>query len=347
MSGAAGTAMLWYWDGYVHPSNLYHVLTPVTQVRRRRRLAACPAEADRGHPRGAGRRPARDVPRPDRPAAREWGKPASSAYTVHRDGTVKGGPVAMTLGSPARGNPDELFTRLTWHLDLPAAGHAVARLGQVCSGARLQVSLDGKVSLDRKLTAGEARERPLEVGQATGAVERLGERLRRGPGHRRPRRPPRADLREHRGRLAPDPLAHAARLPIEPISPGWTPWDSPASASSCSGFTTRRAPGGVSTTQKRPGMLKSVRARVPAADGSWRVEWWDTRRGVVLRTDKLTASGGELLLAHSPSSRPTWQRAQAPNRGCRRRRTRPGQTAMEGERRRRVRQRRQAGTRQK
>ena len=29
MSGAAGTAMLWYWDGYVHPSNLYHVLTPV------------------------------------------------------------------------------------------------------------------------------------------------------------------------------------------------------------------------------------------------------------------------------------------------------------------------------
>ncbi len=29
MTGAAGTAMLWYWDSYVHPKNVYHVLTPV------------------------------------------------------------------------------------------------------------------------------------------------------------------------------------------------------------------------------------------------------------------------------------------------------------------------------
>ncbi len=28
-SGSAGTAMLWWWDGYVHPKNVYHVLTPV------------------------------------------------------------------------------------------------------------------------------------------------------------------------------------------------------------------------------------------------------------------------------------------------------------------------------
>ena len=88
------------------------------------------------------------------PATREWGKPESGVYTVHRDGSVKGGPVAMTIGSPARGNPKELFTQLSWHLDLPAAGHVLARLGQVCSGATLQVSLDGKVCLDRKLTAG-------------------------------------------------------------------------------------------------------------------------------------------------------------------------------------------------
>ena len=76
------------------------------QVRRRRRLVKCPASADRGHPRGAGGDRPETFTDLTVPATREWGKSASSAYTVLRDGTVQGGPVAMTIGSPARGNPE-------------------------------------------------------------------------------------------------------------------------------------------------------------------------------------------------------------------------------------------------
>ena len=59
----------------------------------------------------------------------------------------------MTIGSPGRGNPRELHTHLTWHFDLPEPGRIIARLGQVCSGARLRITVDDQIRLDRALAA--------------------------------------------------------------------------------------------------------------------------------------------------------------------------------------------------
>ena len=133
MSGAAGTSMLWYWDGYVHPFNLYRVLTPVRKFadtvdwtkNRFRPLAGIRLEPGQKQPETFS-----DV---TVPATLEWGITPSREYTVLPNGTVKGGPVAMTIGSPERGRPKELHSQLTWHFDMPRTGKAILRLGQVCS----------------------------------------------------------------------------------------------------------------------------------------------------------------------------------------------------------------------
>ena len=47
MAGGAGTPMLWYWDGYVHPKNVYGSVSARGPVRRGHRLAAHAVRADR------------------------------------------------------------------------------------------------------------------------------------------------------------------------------------------------------------------------------------------------------------------------------------------------------------
>ena len=47
---------------------------------------------------------------------------------------------------------------------------------------------------------------------------------------------------------------------------------------------------------KTPAKLEAIHARVPAADGTWQVEWWKTSTGEVVRRDTATAASGELIL---------------------------------------------------
>ena len=94
------------------------------------------------------------------PATVEWGRSPSSTYTVGHDGTVQGGPVAMTIGSPSRGQPEGAALPADLAPRHARAGKIVARLGQVCSEARLQITVDGQVKLDRTLTAGEPGKGP-------------------------------------------------------------------------------------------------------------------------------------------------------------------------------------------
>lgn len=47
---------------------------------------------------------------------------------------------------------------------------------------------------------------------------------------------------------------------------------------------------------KRPAELNRLHARVPAAGGSWQVEWWNTSTGEVIRRDTATTQNGELVL---------------------------------------------------
>ncbi|HOS93893.1 MAG TPA: DUF5060 domain-containing protein, partial [Armatimonadota bacterium] len=108
LSGAAGTAMLWYWDGYVHPNDLYHILTPVRRFADTidwahtafEPLTSVSIELPPGTPETFS-----DL---QVPSAIEWGATPSAEYTVRPDGEVEGGPVARTIGSPFRADPKEL-----------------------------------------------------------------------------------------------------------------------------------------------------------------------------------------------------------------------------------------------
>ena len=295
MSGAAGTAMLWYWDGYIHPSNLYHVLTPA-------RAFADTVDWSRTRFRPIDRlavEQAQDGPETFTDltvaATHEWGRTPSAEYTVLHDGTVQGGPVAMTIGSPARGNPAELPTKLAWRVDMPRAGQVVARLGQVCSRARLRVTVDGQVKIDRALSSGAPGAGPWKsakrleqwnvwvsdydeditidvpagshvVAFANAEGDWLQIRSLRIPGYRSSRFPNVEVIG-----LESDALL---LLWVHNLESTWrTEHDG-----------------------KTPSTLRSVRVRVPAREGTWSVEWWDTFKGQVVRRETVRTSSGALLL---------------------------------------------------
>ena len=177
MSGAAGTAMLWYWDGYVHPLNVYHALTPVRKFADTVDWSKTPFRPLEGIEVELGRDQPEVFSDLTVPATLEWGITPSNRYTVLRSGKLQGGPVAMTLASPQRGNPGELHTQVTWRLDMPKAGKVVARLGQVCSKARLRITLDNEIKLDRAAGRRGAGQGAVEDGPPSGAVESLDQRL--------------------------------------------------------------------------------------------------------------------------------------------------------------------------
>jgi len=296
LSGSAGTAMLWYWDSYVHPHNLYSVLTPV------RKFADTVDWAKTRFQPLAGIRFEYAQPQPETfsdltvPATLEWGAPPSREYTVLQDGMVQGGPVAMTIGSPRRGNPHELPAQLVWHLDLPQAGQVVARLGQVCSRAKLQIAVDGQVRLERELATGEPGKGPWKSANYLSQWK--------------------VWVSDYDEDLAIDVPAGRHELAFSNADGDWLQIRSLR----LPGYRSSRFPNvhglGLGSSQlillwvhnpdstwrtefdgRQPQPLPSLRAALPASDGVWRVEWWDTIRGEVLRRDRVPAAGGQLLFA--------------------------------------------------
>jgi hypothetical protein len=229
------------------------------------------------------------------PATLEWGRSSADSYTVHRDGNVQGEPVAMTIGSPSRGNRGELATRLTWHLDMPEAARVVARLGDVCTRARLQVALDGKVVLDRTFETGAEGKGPWKSS--------------------------RFDTKwniwvcDYAEDLAIDVPAGRHDLTFANIDGDWLQLRS----LKLPRYRTARAPaldvlGLAGDSQlllwlhnqestwraehdgKTPEPAENLRVRIPAPDGEWHLEWWDTFRGEVTRRETLRATGGVLAI---------------------------------------------------
>lgn len=296
LGGAAGTSMLWYWDGYVHPHDLYHLLTPVRRFADTvdwpraglEPLAGVEVSQPEGH--------AESFTELSIPATVEWGKSDSSEYTPRHDGTVLGGPVARTIGSPNRHDPAELFQKLTWRLDMPSPGEVCLRLGFVSGSARLQVRLDGELIVDRDLTTGPEGEGPwaearwfeqwdvwqcrydedipiavpegehvLEISNADGDWLQIQEiRL---PGYRSSRYP-KVNVVASSG----------LDLVLLWLQNGESTW--------------RTAYEG-----RQPTPLEGLGIVVPVpAAGRWRAEWWDTWTGEVMTEETVTARDGRVAL---------------------------------------------------
>jgi len=297
-SGAAGTAMVWWWDGYVHPKDVYHVLTPVRKFADAVDWTNHPLEP---LPRLVVEGPA-DGPETFAdvtiPSTQGWGRTPSNRYTARRDGSVEGGPIAATLGSPDRGGDGrELFSEVRWTLDMPAAGRVVVRVGEVCTAARLQVSVDGRREVDEPLPAGEP-------GAGPWKSSRLLE-------------PYKVWIAQYDRDFAVEVPAGRHELTIANAEGDWLQVASialPAYRSSrfpevdALGLADddlmvlwlhdRRSTWRDPYEGPAPSPRRGLRLAVPTASAdAWRVEWWDTFRGAIVRTDEVAPASGTLPLA--------------------------------------------------
>jgi hypothetical protein len=294
MSGAAGTSMLWYWDTYVHPLNVYGVLTPVRKFADTvdwAKMRFVPLE-------GLGARLGSQEPETfgplTVPATLEWGKAPSAEYTVGRDGIVRGAPVAMTLGSFGRGVTGELYSQTTWHIDMPQAGTVLARLGQVCTSARLQVSVDGNLKLDRALTAGEPGKGPWKSSRYIGQYkvwvsdydEDLAVDVPAGP-HTITFANTEGDWLQIRSLTLPSyrssryPDVNLLGLTSDRLVLLWV--------------HNRESTWRTEADGKQPRELSGLRLTVPVpAEGAWRVQWWDTFKGAAIQETRAEGKGGAL-----------------------------------------------------
>ena len=289
--------MLWWWDGYVHPKDVYHVLTPVKAFAETIDWANTPFRPiDKIEVEGDASRPEtfRDV---TLNGTLGWGKTASNRYTAMPDGTVKEGTVAVTLGGPKRGNPDELFREVAWTLDMPRAGKVLVHLGDVCSGGRLRIGLDGRAVVDRVLTAGAPGEGPWKTSRLLEPwkvwVSDYDESIPiEVPAGRHELTLANTDGDWLQIRSLTLPSYRSSRYPdVDALGLA-------ADDQMILWVHNRKSTWRTAFDGETPEPQNRLTLGVPThSQGSWRIEWWDTFKGVVLRTDQARAEAGVLRLS--------------------------------------------------
>jgi hypothetical protein len=294
-----GGAATWWWDNYVHPLNLYHEFTPLA------RFAARIPWADRAWEdleadavlEGEGEETYADL---TVPANFGWGRlPGEAVFTPRPNGKVEGGPLPQYLYSAGKADL-RVNPRFTVVYGKP--GRFSVRVQQVMGNNRLRILLDGRTALEQELPAGKGegpwkqseyqpewdtyratydREFEIEVpaGRHAITVENAGGDWiqvsdYRLSGYRSSRYPAVRALGLRSGRRAvlwvQDEASHwkAAREGGEPRR-----WD---------------------------GLSLRLRG-MPA--GTYRVTWWDTRRGRVIREDMVRTASGPPVLSVPPFRR--------------------------------------------
>lgn len=149
LSGNAGSAMLWYWDGYVHPHRLYPQFAPLrkfadtvpwtgatwkplTFAVRRVKVTFAPSEGVM------------------HPAKGPWGRPSQSEFTLTADPLAEGAELPQFLYSPAK--PAERSTPVfRFNFDRP--GRFQVRVDRVSDFVNLRFVLDDKIARDLSLSA--------------------------------------------------------------------------------------------------------------------------------------------------------------------------------------------------
>lgn len=296
VSGAAGTSMLWWWDNYVDPLNTHHVFTPIRRFADSINWAETPfkpldgikLEQPPGH--------VEILTDLTIPATLSWGRPPSTEYTVHPDGSVVGEPIAMTIGSARRGNPNEIPTQLTWRLNCPKPTQALLHLGEVSSSAHLHITLDGVPKVNRPLPTGAPGEGPWKTSRFAEPYkiwvadydEQISIDLPAGP-HTLTVSNTAGDWLQIRSLTLPSyrsdryPDINAPALQSPNLILLW--------------LHNRASTWKTDFDGGKPSLFKNLRATVPVpSPGTWRVEWWDTRSGEIIRRETAEAKGSRLDL---------------------------------------------------
>lgn len=296
MAGSAGTAMVWWWDSYVHPFGLYHILSPVARFAK-----AVDWQSDRLEPlEGIEVQTAPETPETFKDLVVsgdvEWGLTPGTEFTIRQDGRVEGRPIPMAIGSPNRSTEKQLHSEITYHLDMPRAGTIRLKLGQVCTKAHMVIKVDGQVRIDRVLTAGEPGAGPWKAARK---LEQYGvwvsdydeEIPLEIPAGKHTLSIANTDGDWFQIRSITLPCYQSSRYPdVNALGLG-------GERTLLLWLHNRESTWKTAYDGKETSALEGLRVRVPVSrDGTWEVQWWDTWTGKVLRTEDLRSVGGAVLL---------------------------------------------------
>ncbi|MDH7568465.1 MAG: DUF5060 domain-containing protein [Armatimonadota bacterium] len=289
-NGDAGGAMLWWWDSYIHPRDLYYHLAAVANFVRG---VDWPRE---------GFRPARDAAvtfavRPAQPDRRDlllsgtatsWSpSPANqpNTFVVPRSGKVEGLERLSGVQHGVRNHPT-LHNPATFQVDYGAPGRFVVAVRGVSGhgGAALKIVLDGKTVLEQDFPDPDGTQNTETITRFNGpyAVE--------VPAGRH------TIVVENTGAdwfyvdyLLPayveswEPRLRAFALAGKQLVLAWVQHADHTWSRRADGVKAEPVPG--------------THLRVPGVQpGRYQVEIWDTYQGRVVQTQQVAAAGGELVV---------------------------------------------------
>lgn len=152
MTRSFGTAAIWYWDGYVHPKNLYHEFASIKAFVNRVPWNKCRFEfldADPVRVPSSAEKPWSDIT--VQPLL-GWGPSNHTDYAIRPDGTVENNAdFAATLFSDSKKN---IKRPLRFHVTYPSRGKLIFRVASVSSNAVLHIRVDGEEVYQKEFTTG-------------------------------------------------------------------------------------------------------------------------------------------------------------------------------------------------
>ena len=294
VSGAAATAMIWWWDSYVEPEDLYRHFRPVSEFVRDvpfNRLSYRPVDIASIEFAGTPPPPRMETLAID-PDRGSW-QPAPFnqpvTVTARRDGIVEGGERLAKVLHGVRNHPT-LHNPATFHVDYAEPGRFIVSVGGVSGhgGAKLKIYLDGRLEVDEDLADHDASTTTLTQYNGQYAVEmRPGKHEVRVVndgndwlylGYR---------LTNYRRRS--EPAIHVYGLVAEQASSG-----QPAALV----WIKNERYTWYNFNQGEPlGTIPPTRATLDGVpDGDYEIEWWDTYHGNITRRDNANARGRKLVL---------------------------------------------------
>ncbi len=296
LSGNAGSAMLWWWDNYVEPKHLYPRFQGLSRFMAGVNLGSgpwSPLKADapivKSGPETFG-----DL---TLPAGTGWGKAPTSDFTLPPEGMTERPTLPSYLYSPGKA---DLRTTPTFHVRFARPGRFVVHVDSVSDSARLRFLLDGRVAREQAFSAAPPADPSVTPDYKTTQL-----------------RPEYKNYEAHYDRDYDIPVpAGAHTLTLDNAGGDWLS----VTSYTLTGYRSSRFPDVnlYGLTRGRTALLwaqnaahtwKNALDKMPIPPvrsaktaihglppGRYRVEWWDTERGVVTRRQSAVCAGGALPL---------------------------------------------------
>lgn len=268
-SGAAGSSALWWWADYIDPQNLYTNYRGLSKFFATLDLPAGKFTPTRPHVTGAGRADLVLTGYPD------WGfRAESGTFTVSDDGSLTPGEDQLAAFLYSRTDNAERYNPPTFQIDYPIAGTFSLRLGTPNAQPHLLITVDGKTVYSDTPAADTSVTVPISAGRHTISVDNTGTGW--------------LDVTNYVfSAIAPSLKVYALQGPTTIAAWVMNRNDNYAH---------------VQAQGLPPAASGVVHFEGLAHNGTWDVEWWDTRTGRITARSTAVAVDRNLALTIPPTS---------------------------------------------